>query len=110
MTDKPGRDHMHERLRALLAPERCAVILQELQEGGVGATSGLPALAHAVQRSSLVPNAARVAAMARDVGSPCLPSKAQPLPRRFGSNSNARLFAAAWKSGMKNLPGSVSVQ
>jgi hypothetical protein len=53
MTDDPGRDPAHERLRALLAPNQCAVLLQELQEGVVGATSGLPALADAVQQSAL---------------------------------------------------------
>ena len=48
--------------------------------------------------------------MARVVGVPVIHCTAQTLPRGFGSNTNARLFAAARKSGMKNLPGSVSVQ
>lgn len=110
MTDDPGRDPAHERLRALLAPNQCAVLLQELQEGVVGATSGLPALADAVQQSDVVPNAARVAATARGVGVPVIHCTAQSLPGGFGGNTNARLFAAARKSGMKNLAGSDSVQ
>jgi nicotinamidase-related amidase len=109
MADSPGRDALSQRLRALLAPNQCAVLLQELQEGVVGATSGLPALAEAVKQTSLVPNAARVVAMARRVGVPVIHCTAQTLPRGFGSNTNARLFAAARKS-MENLPGSDSVQ
>ena len=99
-----------ERLQVLLSRGQCAVLLQELQEGVVGATSGLPALAEVVQQSALVPNAARVAAMARRVGVPVIHCTAENLPRGFGVNTNARLFAGARKSGMDNRPGSDSVQ
>ncbi len=99
-----------ERLQVLLSRGQCAVLLQELQEGVVGATSGLPALAEVVQQSALVPNAARVAAMARRVGVPVIHCTAENLPRGFGVNTNARLFAGARKRGMDNLPGSDSVQ
>lgn len=99
-----------ERLQVLLSRGQCAVLLQELQEGVVGATSGLPALAEVVQQSALIPNAARVAAMARRVGVPVIHCTAENLPRGFGVNTNARLFAGARKSGMDNLPGSDSVQ
>ena len=109
MAENPGQDPI-ERLRALLAPDQCAVLLQELQEGVVGATSGLPALAETVQESAVIPHAATVAAMARVVGVPVIHCTAQSLPRGFGANTNARLFAAARKSGMKNPPGSDSVQ
>ena len=110
MTDIPGEDPVPERLRRFLAPDQCAVLLQELQEGVVGATSGLPALAEAVEQSGLVPTAVRVAAMARGVGVPVIHCTAQGLPGGFGSNTNARLFVATRKSGMQNLPGSDSVQ
>ncbi len=110
MAENSARGSVHERLRALLTPDQCAVLLQELQEGVVGATSGLPALAEAVQESAVIPNAARVAAMARAVGVPVIHCTAQSLPRGFGSNTNARLFAATRKSGMENLAGSDSVQ
>ncbi len=99
-----------ERLQVLLSRGQCAVLLQELQEGVVGATSGLPALAEVVQQSALIPNAARVAAMARRVGVPVIHCTAENLPRGFGVNTNARLFAGARKRGMDNLPGSDSVQ
>ena len=110
MTEIQGEDPVQERLRRLLAPDQCAVLLQELQEGVVGATSGLPALAEAVERSGLVPKAARVAAMARRVGVPVIHCTAQGLPGGFGANTNARLFAAARKSGMQHLPGSDSAR
>ena len=110
MTEIPGEDPVQERLRRLLAPDQCAVLLQELQEGVVGAMSGLPALAEAVEQSGLVPKAARVAAMARRVGVPVIHCTAEGLPGGFGANTNARLFAAARKSGMQNLPGSDSAR
>jgi biuret amidohydrolase len=100
---------IRERLRVLLSRDQCVVLLQELQEGVVGATSGLPALAAVVQQSALVSNAARVAALARRVGVPVIHCTAESLPRGFGVNTNARLFAGARKSGMDNLPGSDSV-
>lgn len=74
----------------------------------MGATSRLPALAEEAQRSELVPHAAKVVAAARRVGVPVV--HCTDLPRGFGSNSNARLFAAAKKLGMDNLPGSDSVR
>jgi nicotinamidase-related amidase len=85
------------------------VLLQELQEGVVGSTSGLPELARAAKESSLIPNAQRVVKAARQVGVPVVHCTAESLPNAFGSNTNARLFAAARKSGMNNLSGSDSV-
>ncbi len=110
MTDIPGKNPAQERLRRLLAPDQCAVILQEIQEGVVGATSGLPALAEAAEQSGLVAKAAGVSATARGVGVPVIHCTAQSLPGGFGGNTNARLFAGARKSGMQSLPGSDSVQ
>ena len=110
MTDVPGKAPVQERLRRLLAPDQSAVILQELQEGVVGATSGLPALAEAAEQLGVVPKAAGVAAAARGVGVPVIHCTAQSLPGGFGGNTNARLFAGARKSGMQSLPGSHSVQ
>jgi biuret amidohydrolase len=96
------------RLRSLLHPDHCVVLLQELQEGVVGSSSGLPELALAASESSLVPNAARVVAAARMVGIPVIHCTAEALPHGFGANTNARLFAAARKRGMDIQPGSGS--
>jgi nicotinamidase-related amidase len=48
--------------------------------------------------------------MARRVEVPVIHCTAENLPQGFGANSNARLFAAARKSGMSIQPGSDSVQ
>jgi nicotinamidase-related amidase len=105
-----GIGNLDSRLKALLDPGQCAVLIQELQEGVVGVSSGLPALAEVVRQSNLVQNAAAVAARARQVGVPVIHCTAENLAQGFGTNSNARLFAAARKHGMSNLPGSNSVQ
>jgi biuret amidohydrolase len=76
------------------------VLLQELQEGVVGSASGLPELARAARETSLVANARTVVVAARAVGVPVVHCTAASLPGGFGSNTNARLFAAARKGGM----------
>jgi nicotinamidase-related amidase len=99
-----------KRLRDLLVPEHCAVLVQELQEGVVGATSRLGALAEVVQESSLIVHAAKVLGGARRAGVPVIHCTAENLPRGLGRNTNARLFVAARKLGMDNEPGSESVR
>jgi biuret amidohydrolase len=99
-----------ERLRELLAPGRCAVLVQELQEGVVGPSSRLSALAEVVRQSSLVLHAAKVLDSARRVGVPVIHCTAESLPQGLGRNTNARLFVAAHKLGMDNRSGSESVQ
>ena len=94
----------------MLIPGQCVVLIQELQEGVVGASSGLRELADVVRESSLVPHAARVAASARRYGVPVIHCTAENLPRGVGSNTNARLFGTARKRGMVNQPGSDSVR
>jgi nicotinamidase-related amidase len=97
-------------LRDILDPGRCAVLVQELQEGVVGRTSRLSALAEVVHESSLLIHAARVLGSARRTGVPVIHCTAESLPRGLGRNTNARLFAAARKLGMNNEPGSDSVR
>jgi nicotinamidase-related amidase len=99
-------DPAGRRLRELLVPDRCAVLVQELQEGVVGPTSQLSALAEVVHESSLVPHAAKVLEGARRVGVPVIHCTAETLPQGLGRNTNARLFVAARKRGMDNLSGS----
>jgi nicotinamidase-related amidase len=98
-----------DRLRQLLDPAGCAVLLQELQQGVVGSSSGLPALATAVEEIGLIPAVTAVASAARRVGVPVIHCTAESLDG-FGVNTNARIFAAAKKNGMENRPGSTSVQ
>jgi nicotinamidase-related amidase len=96
-------------LADLVQPGTTALILQEVQDGVVGASSALPALAEAGARIGMVPNIARLARAARGVGVPVLHCTAENLPGGFGLNHNARLFAGARKAGAANLPGSASV-
>jgi biuret amidohydrolase len=110
MASAHGADPTGRRLSELLIPGQCVVLIQELQEGVVGASSGLRELADVVRESSLVPHAARVAASARRYGVPVIHCTAENLPRGVGSNTNARLFGAARKRGMVNQPGSDSVR
>ncbi len=97
-------------LRELIVPGQCALLLQELQEGVVGATSRLRALVDVVEETALISHAARVAAGARRSGVSVIHCTAENLPQGLGRNNNARLFAAARKLGMANLPGSDSVR
>jgi biuret amidohydrolase len=86
------------------------VLLQELQEGVLGSSSRLPELARAAKEFSLIPNAQRVVKAARQVKVPVVHCTAESLPNAFGSNTNARLFAAVRKSGMENLSSSDSAE
>jgi nicotinamidase-related amidase len=110
MSDHQMPSSSEERLRSLLAPERCAVLLQEVQEGVIGRTSGLPELARAARESSLIANAETVVKAARLVQVPVIHCTAENLPNGFGSNVNARLFMGARKNGLTNLSGSESVK
>jgi nicotinamidase-related amidase len=101
---------MSARLRALLEPTHCAVLIQELQEGVVGSSSPLRTLVDAVREADLLPKAAKLAAMARQIDVPVVHCTAQNLPLGFGSNTNARVFTAASKLRMENAPGSSSVR
>jgi biuret amidohydrolase len=97
-------------LAELVQTGTTALLLQEVQDGVVGASSALPALAEAGARIGMVPNIARLARAARGAGVPVVHCTAENLPGGFGLNQNARLFAGARKAGAANQPGSASVQ
>jgi nicotinamidase-related amidase len=99
-----------ERLVGLVAPGRTALLLQEMQTGVIGSESGLPALAEAATTVGIVDRVVALADAARGVEVPVVHCTAENLPEGFGGNRNARLFAAARRAGMANLPGSNSVQ
>jgi nicotinamidase-related amidase len=99
-----------KRLRDLLVPDQCAVLVQELQEGVVGSTSRLSALAEVVHGSCLLIHAAKVLGGARRSGVPVIHCTAENLPGGLGRNTNARLFLAARKLGMDNESGSDSAR
>jgi nicotinamidase-related amidase len=97
-------------LRALVAPEHTALVLQEVQNGVVGSPSALPALAEAAAAVDLIGNCARLAARARDVGVTVLHCTAETRDDGRGTNHNARLFAGVKKSPVRLTPGSAAVQ
>jgi nicotinamidase-related amidase len=80
-----------------------------MQQGVVGPLSGLPALAEAAASIGLVEHVATVVDAARLAAVPVIHCTAENLPAGFGANRNSRLFAAARKAGMDNLPGTESV-
>jgi nicotinamidase-related amidase len=97
-------------LRALVAPEHTALVLQEVQNGVVGSPSALPALAEAAAAVDLIGNCARLAARAREVGVTVLHCTAETRDDGRGANHNARLFAGVKKSPVRLTPGSAAVQ
>jgi biuret amidohydrolase len=99
-----------ERLAGLVATGHTALLLQEMQSGVIGPESGLPALAQAAAGVGIVDRVATLAGVARSIEVPVIHCTAENLPEGFGGNRNARLFVAARRAGMANLPGSDSVQ
>jgi biuret amidohydrolase len=97
-------------LRALVAPEHTALVLQEVQNGVVGSPSALPALAEAAAAVDLVGNCARLAARAREIGVTVLHCTAETRDDGRGANHNARLFAGVKKSPVRLTPGTAAVQ
>jgi nicotinamidase-related amidase len=97
-------------LRALVAPEHTALVLQEVQNGVVGSPSALPALADAAAAVDLIGNCARLAARAREIGVTVLHCTAETRDDGRGANHNARLFAGVKKSPVRLTPGSAAVQ
>ena len=97
-------------LAELLPAGRSALVLQEIQNGVVGAGGAFPALAEAAAEVGVIRNAARLADAARALGVPVVHATAENLPNGFGANRNARLFAGALKAGAANVPGTGSVE
>lgn len=95
---------MPENLADLVRPERTALVLQECQNGVIGARSVLPALAEAA--APMIPRAALLAKAARTAGVTVVHCLAVRRADGRGSNTNARLFMAVRKSPVTLLPGS----
>jgi nicotinamidase-related amidase len=95
-------------LAELVAPGHTALVLQECQNGVIGAESALPILAQA--NPALIPNLGRLARAARGAGVPVIHGLAHHRPDGFGSNRNARLFKGVQKSPVKLYEGTTAVQ
>jgi nicotinamidase-related amidase len=97
-------------LSALVAPVHTALVLQEVQNGVVGAPAVLPALAEAAAAVDLIGNCARLAHAARAAGITVVHCTAETRDDRKGANHNARLFGGVQKSSVRLSPGSAAVQ
>jgi nicotinamidase-related amidase len=96
-------------LTTLVAPGHTALVTQECQNGVIGEPAALPQLA-AAARVRMIPNAARLAAAARQVGVPVVHCVAARRPDGKGSNTNARLFMGVLKTPVPLTPGTPAVE
>jgi biuret amidohydrolase len=96
-------------LAELVAPGHTALVTQECQNGVIGTPAALPQLAEIAQRE-MVPNAARLAAAARQVGLPVVHCVAARRTDGQGSNRNARLFVGMLKTPVPLTPGTAAVE
>lgn len=92
-------------LDRLLDPANTALVTQECQGGVIGPQAGLPALAEEARREA-IPNIAMLLDAARAADVTVVHCLMQRRPDGRGSNTNARLFAAAKSFGADLTPGS----
>jgi len=97
-------------LASLIVPDRCALVLQEVQRGVVGEPSVLPDLAAECERIGLVAQCDALARAARSAGVPVVHCTAATRADGLGANRNARLFAGVAKAPLALTPGSDAVQ
>ncbi|MDX3314167.1 cysteine hydrolase [Streptomyces sp. NPDC054884] len=95
----------HEELSDLLDPTSTVLITVECQRGVVGPNAALPQLARAARESGVLDNIARLVAAARASGVQVLHAVAERRPDGRGANRNARLFRAAERLPVQQLPG-----
>jgi nicotinamidase-related amidase len=86
-------------LGTLVAPGHTAVLTVEVQNGVVGDAGAMPALADAVAAAATLERIAAVLHAARRAHVPVVHCTVGARDDRFGSNRNARLFAASRKAG-----------
>lgn len=96
-------------LAELVDAPSTALITQECQNGVLGERAVFPELAE-VARKHMIPNASRLAKAARAAGVPVIHCVVERRADGLGSNTNARLFAAARKAPVSFLPGTEAVQ
>jgi biuret amidohydrolase len=92
------------RLEELLEPATTALVTQECQGGVIGPQAGLPALAQEARREA-IPNIAKLLDAALAAGVTVVHCLIQRRPDGRGSNTNARLFAAAKSFNADLTPG-----
>jgi nicotinamidase-related amidase len=93
-------------LNVLVGPGHTALVTSEVQQGVVGKAGVFPELTAAAEAVDLVAHAAGLCTAARTAGVPVIHGLAARRADGLGSNTNARLFAAARRSPVPLLPGS----
>jgi len=88
---------------------RAALVTSECQNGVIGESSALPALAETA-RGTVLPNGALLCAAARAAGVPVVHCVAGRRTDDRGSNRNARLFGAMLKSSIRLDLGAYETQ
>ena len=93
-----------------LDPATTALLTVECQNGVVGEESALPELAKEARDSGMLARVAALADAARLAGVQVVHAVAERRPDGRGANANARLFRAAGKLPVRQLPGSRAVE
>jgi len=90
----------------LVQPEHTVVVTQECQEGVLGESPSLPALAAAAREAGAVEAMAALVHHARTAGVQVVHCTVEKRADLRGSNRNARLFVAAARAPVRLLAGS----
>jgi nicotinamidase-related amidase len=94
---------------SLVDPTHTAIVTSECQKGVIGDEAVLRQLADSAQLEA-VPNILRLLPVARAAGVAVVHCLAVRRPDDRGSNTNARLFTATRKLGIKIFPGSTAAE
>ena len=97
-------------LKTLVAPSHTALVTQECQEGVLGASSSLPALAEAARQAGMVERIDALTTAARAAGVAVVHCLIARRPDNRGSNRNARLFVAAGRSPRRMVHASAAAR
>lgn len=100
----------YEQLRELLDPATTVLLTVECQQGVVGPDSALPELAEEARSSGVLARVARLVAAAHASGTQVIHAVAERRPDGRGANRNARLFRAAERLPVRQLPGTAAVR
>jgi nicotinamidase-related amidase len=97
-------------LTPLVAPDRCAVLVMELQRGVVGDLASMPALAKAVQEAGLITATARLLVAARTAGVRVIHCHAAFRRDRAGTPRNVPLVNSLLRNPDHMVAGEPAVE
>jgi len=98
----------HLEIKDLVDPDHTALLLVECQNGVIGENSSFPALAEASK--NILANLGKLAQAARNSKIKVVHGLAMIRDDGWGANTNARLFGAARRSSIKQLPDTEAVE